>query len=434
MMPEGRELRAGFGRRTINAPVGTVMDGPRAAGGTTGCHDDLFVRALWLEQGTRQIALIGLDLLYAERHTVDRLKGAVSRRLGLRADEVLLNFSHTHAPPAFSHWAYGNVPDHLYIEQVEAALVEALTEARSGLQPARLFAGQAQTRLPVSRRRPNASGQIEFRPNPQAEVCTALPFFLVKDARDAVLSLVFSASCHPSIIFLHDTSADYPGAAVAALNGHFGTEGGLFLQGAGGDAKPRQIVAVATSGSPVEWRQGDWHDVEAAGQEVAAEVIARAAEAREVQPDLRVFLGDIAFPLCAPPACAELDHVADPRPTRKLWVADMKRRLDFLGRLPASAPVALHAVRLGDGLRLIGLEAEVTGEVGDLILRHFPMGVTFPLGYTNGTQFYLPSDKQLAEGGYETESCWEYHWPANLAPGIDARISQALARLKDANI
>jgi len=418
-------LQAGFGRRPINAPVGTVMDGPRAQGGTTGCHDDLFARALWLEQAHGRVVLVGLDLLYAERHTVDRLKGAISRRFGLAPAEVLLNFSHTHAAPAFSHWAYGNSPDPLYVERVEAALLGALGQARSGLQPARLSAGLARTRLPVSRRRPNAAGRIEFRPNPAAEVCAALPFFFVRDATGAVLSLVFSVSCHPSIIYLHDTSADYPGAAAVVLDRHFHTDGALFLQGAGGDAKPRQI---ATEGD--KWRQGDWADVTAAGDQVAAEVVACSDGAREVRPDLRVVLDDIEFPLAAPPPSADLGTVGDPRPTRRLWAADMRRRLEFAGALPACAPVALHGVRLGADLRLVGLEAEATGEVGNLILRHFPEGVTFPLGYTNGAQLYLPTDKQLAEGGYEAESCWEYHWPANLMPGIDARISQALARLE----
>ena len=94
----------------------------------------------------------------------------------------------------------------------------------------------------------------------------------------------------------------------------------------------------------------------------------------------------------------------------------------------------MAARQLGRGLRLIGLEAEVTGELGNLILRHYAEGVTFPLGYTNGTQFYLPSDKQLAEGGYEAESAWEYHWPAPPAPGIDARLVAALESLKEHGI
>jgi neutral ceramidase len=416
-------MKAGFARRAINAPVGTVMDGPRMSGGTTGCHDDLFVRTLWLEQGKRRIALVAYDLIYTERAGVDGLKGAISRCFGLKADEVLINFSHTHAPPAYCHWAYGNVPDPLYVEKVEALTIEALAEARGRLKPARLVAGQTTTRVPLSRRRPNGQGKIEFRPYEEGEVCAALPFFLVKTGRGRVLSVVFSVSCHPSIIHLHDTSADFPGAACAALNKHFKTEGALFLQGTGGDAKPRQIWSDGD-----KWKQGDWADVEAAGQEIARAVIAAADQAQPIEPDLRVGLVDVEMPFGKRPSRDDLQAVTEPR-IRKSWAEEMLRRLDFSGTLPASAPVALHAVQLAKNLRLIGLEAEATSAIGNLILRHFPKGVTFPMGYTNGTQFYLPDDRQLAEGGYESESCWEYHWPANLAPGIDARLSTAIQAL-----
>jgi len=421
-------LKAGFARRTINAPVGTVMDGTRSAGGTTSCHDDLFVRVLWLEQGRRRVVFVALDLLFTERPGIDRLKGAISRSLGLKAEEVLVNFSHTHAPPAYSHWNYGNLPDPLYIEAVEAMTIQALGEARGRLQTAHLFAGAATTRVPLSRRRPDGKGKIEFRPYAEGEICPALPFFLVKTGRGRVLSLVFSVSCHPSIIYLHDTSADFPGAACAALNRHFQTEGALFLQGAGGDAKPRRIRDAGD-----KWRQNGWDDVEAVGSEIAGEVIAAVDRAQPVAPDIRLALRDLELPLSRLPDKAELERVLEPR-QKKVWAAEMLRRLEFCGQLPAVAPVALHAVRLGANLRLLGLEAEVTSAIGNLILRQFPQGVTFPMGYTNGTQLYLPDDRQLAEGGYESESCWEYHRPANLAPGIDAKVVGALAELKEKGV
>jgi hypothetical protein len=415
-------MDAGFGLSEINAPVGTIMDGQRTQGGTTGVHDPLFVRALWLRHGGAQAAVVAFDLLFAERDLTDRLKGAAGRALGLRAEELLLNFSHTHSAPCFCRWAYGGPPDPAYVDKVEAAMIAALRRAREAARPARPFAGMAQSRLPVSRRRPNAQGKIEFKPNLDGPVLSALPFCLLKDDAGKVAALLFSVSCHPSSIFSHDITADFPGPAVAALNRHFATEGAIFLQGCGGDAKPRTNLAGD------KWRHTEWADVEAAGRQVAAEVIARAGDAREVTPELRATLTEIEFPLTPAPDRNALECVNNLRQTP--WAADMLHRLDFLGRLPDRAPVLLHALQLGRGLRLIGLEAETTAPIGALLLRAFPEGVTFPLGYTDGMQLYLPDDRQLAEGGYEAESAWEYHWPAPLAAGIDARLTEALERLK----
>ncbi len=417
-------MDVGYGQAEISAPAGTIMDGRRSAGGTTGLHDPLFVRALWLRHEGAQVAVAALDLLHAERDLADRLKGAAGRALDLRASELLLNFSHTHAAPCFCRWAYGGPPDPAYVEKVEGALVEALRRARAEARRARPFAGMTRSRLPVSRRRPNPQGKIEFKPNPSGEVCAALPFCLFKDDAGAVAALLFSVSCHPSTTFSHDISADFPGAAAAALNRHFNTPGAIFLQGCGGDAKP----SVNVQGGE-RWRQNDWADVETAGRLVAEEVVAGIGGAREAPPEIRTALFDIEFPLQRAPDRRALESVNNIRQTP--WAEDMLRRLEFLGRLPGQAPVGIHAIQIGRGLRLIGLEAEANAPIGNRILAAFPEGVTFPLGYSDGVQLYLPDDRQLAEGGYEAECAWEYHWPAPLAGGIDARLADALRALKD---
>lgn len=416
-------MDAGFGQSEINAPVGTIMDGQRTQGGTTGVHDPLFARALWLRQDGAQAAVVALDLLFAERELVDRLKGAAGRALGLRAEELFVNFSHTHSAPCFSRWAYGGPPDPAYVDKVEGAIIGALRQARNAARPVRVYAAMGETRLPLNRRRPNAQGKIEFLPNPNGEVCRALPFCLFKDAGGKVVSVLFSVSCHASTVFSHDITADYPGAAVAALNRHFVTDGAMFLQGCGGDAKP-----CTNSVNNERWRHNEWGDVDAAGRQVASEVIAASGSAQEVTPEIRTVLTEVEFPLQAAPDRTALESVSNLR--RTPWAADMLHRLDFAGRLPDRAPVLLHAVQIGRGLRLIGFEAEMTAPLGNLILRAFPEGVTFPMGYADGTQLYVCSDKQLGEGGYEAESAWEYHWPAPLVPGVDDRLWEALRGLR----
>jgi hypothetical protein len=60
--------------------------------------------------------------------------------------------------------------------------------------------------------------------------------------------------------------------------------------------------------------------------------------------------------------------------------------------------------------------------------------VTFPLGYTNGCEIYLPADRMLPEHGYEVDSFWEYHYPAPLVTGIDARVVEAVRRVQAAGV
>ncbi len=80
--------------------------------------------------------------------------------------------------------------------------------------------------------------------------------------------------------------------------------------------------------------------------------------------------------------------LADPNSdlNHRLWAEDKLAWLKRGQPLPASVPITLHSITLGQGLRLVGLEGEPVAELGNLILRECGDGVTFPLGYTNGAQ------------------------------------------------
>ena len=419
------ELHAGFARTTVNPPLGMPMEGLAQQEGCRQIHDPLYVRALFLTQGEACLLILSCDLLFFEHAQVAQVKAAIGQATGLTPAQILLNTTHTHAGPRMTHWCYSGAPDPDYLEAVTRALVAVTVQAHAGQQPVTAWAGMAQTDLPVSRRKPGADGRVSWAPYLAGVVCRALPFCLFKDAAGQVVALLFSVSCHPSMIYSADISADYPGVAMQRLNAHFHTEGAMFLQGAGGDSKPRQI-AVAEE----YWRPGNWDEVEAAGAEVADAVIQQTELLPITAPTLRATLQTLHFPLATLPTREELAReAADPRARieRRYWAEDMLAQLERDGQLPSAVALELHTVEIGPELRLIGVEGELVGELGNRILAAFPSGVTFPLGYTNGAQIYLPASRMLPEGGYEVDSYWEYHHPAPLAPGIEAILLAAVA-------
>ncbi|MHB9024582.1 MAG: hypothetical protein ACYC7E_10455 [Armatimonadota bacterium] len=428
-MSTDNALRAGFGKVCVTPPLGMPMEGLGQQGGIERTHDDLYIRALYLSHGGQDICIVGCDLLFLERPDLDRMKEAIRRKTGLAPEQVLLNFSHTHAGPRLTTWSYSGVPDPAYLDTLEEAFADAVAAAQAYTQPVTMWAGMAQTQLPVSRRQPDTEGKAQWAPYRDGIVCTALPFCLFKDAQREVVSLLFSVSCHPSMIYTLDASADYPGVAMRRLNEHFHSCGALFLQGAGGDTKPRQIAVEEE-----RWRAATWEEVEAAGTEVADAVIARVGEGlTEVQPNLRNRTMLTDWPLEASPTREYLTKLAADPATRshmRSWAEEMLDKLDRGESLPTAIQVRLHALQLGEGLRLIGLEGELVGELGNRILNAFPTGVTFPMGYTDGCIVYLPSSRMLPEGGYEVDSYWEYHHPAQLAPGMEGVIEEALDALK----
>jgi hypothetical protein len=404
-----------------------AMEGLNQKGGCQSVHDDLFVRALYLRQGDRDVLVLSYDLLFFESDTLREFKIALRAELGLSDEQVLVNTTHTHAGPRMTHWAYSEGADAGYLRLLRAATLNAAATARDQLQPVTLSAGMTRTTLPVSRRRPQGDGKVAWAPYPQGDTCQALPFCILGNAAGQVVSLLFSVSCHPSMIYDLVISADYPGVAVRRLNEAFQTRGAIFLQGAAGDTKPRQVAG------PDRWVPGKWQDVEAAGAEVAQALIAAAPSAQPCAPQLRTLATTVDWPLEPIPTPRQYRAISENQqeyPPRRRWADDMLQRL-ATAPLPASVPIGVHTLVLSPDVRIIGVEGEIVGEIGNHILSQFPRGVTFPLGYTNGCRIYLPVHRMLSEGGYEVDSYWEYHCPAPLAVGSEEALTEPLRAIAD---
>jgi len=421
-------MQAGFACAKINPAPGVRLYG--FAGRDlekplTGIHDDIFVRACYLRQGDEQALIMGFDLLFLGRDEVELIRADLQREFGLAPRQILLNTSHSHVGPRLGTWAWGGhtPPETEYVQTLRQAIITATRDAQEQARPVRVMAGATRSQVPLSRRNIHEDGRAYFEPAPAGVVCDHLPVCLLQDAAGEPVCLLFSVSCHPSMISGFEVSAEYPGAACRALDAHLGAPKSLFLQGAGGDAKP------ALSGTAGKWRSCTWEEVEQTGRQVAAEVIPALDHLQPVTPDLHCAQAVLLWPLlpaATPDEFAALAAEANAPEYKRLWA---QRNLETLQRgekLPTTWPITLSAIQLGAGLRLVGLEGEAVARWGLFLLRHYPAGLTFPLGYTNGQGAYLPTSDILHEGGYEVDSYHEYWLPAQLGPGFEAIVAQAL--------
>ncbi len=437
-------MQAGVARENITPPVGTRMLGfarRDRSGPCTGVHDELFVRALYMAHGNKEVLIASLDLCLIGRPDADRLKAAVGETLGLAREDILLSTTHTHVSPSVGTACYSGYlpPEQQYLAQLQEAPLGAARRATDAATHVTVRAGKGRTALPMSRRRPRPDGSISFAPNPGGIVCDSLPVVLFADADRRPVALLFSASCHPSSVSGHEISAEYPGAACTALDRELGAEVSLFLQGAGGDAKP-----ALSAGPDGKWTSGDWNVVDEVGQTLAREVLGVVEnDLSEFEPALCAALVEVQLKLAAPPSRDELlslaqDYRSDRSPLeqdlRVLWARRQLEQLDRQGSLPQSAPILVQGIQLGEGLRIIAVEGEAVGELGLHIERSFGDGLTIPLGYANGQGLYLPVTHMLSEGGYEVESYFEYLWPAPVAEGAEALIDRAVSLLRNQGI
>ncbi|NLL82632.1 MAG: hypothetical protein GX230_00120 [Lentisphaerae bacterium] len=383
-----------------------------------------------IHDGDNSLLIMAYDLLFLDTDRWHLLNQRLRQALNLQPHQVLTNFSHTHAAPRISRWAYLDNPDLAYIDRIEEASIAAAKEAAKNCVKVTAEVGEATSTLPVSRRRYDPVTKTTlFLSTDDEPTYNYIPFLLLRAESGQVVSLLFSVSCHPSMMYENIVSADYPGPAVRLLNEKYNTNGATFLQGAGGDSKPRTIAR------PDEWKRGDWADVEATGK-IAADAVIAAIETGTTTVAsglLRTALTETELPLQPPPDAATLDTIIynpQTRVEKRLWASEFYYRLTLTGKLPAAVPLTVYGATLGDIFRIIAIPGEIVAEHASLVRTHFNSGITMTLGYTNGTPIYIPCDRQIPYGGYEVDSSWEYHWPSDLAPGIDGRISAAVKELQ----
>jgi len=428
-------MKAGFAHASITPALGATMMGFGSrdmAHGCTEIHDDIYARALYLEQREQRALIIGFDLCFLGRADADRLKGLLGARLGLTPAQILLNTSHSHVGPKVGTWysAGYEPPDEAYLKLLDKATLQAAVEARNSAREVTLATGATRSRLPMNRRGRNAQGAVEMLPNPGGPTCDTLPLTLFRDASGRPVCLLFSVSCHPSMMTGWEISGEYPGAAVRKLDAHLGATCSLFLEGTGGDAKPCVI------GDGERWRGGTWEEMDQAGQIVADEVIAALPDLQSVQPSLACALAETQWPMDPPLDAAGYAAVAADAGApeiRRKWAQRMGEQL-AAGTLPASVPILVQAIQVAHGVRLVGIEGEAVHSWGRFMERFYDGGVTFPLGYCNGEGLYLPTSDMMDEGGYEVVSNWEYGWPAQLAKGYENILSATLASFREEGV
>ena len=102
---DARVLLAGVARAVITPPIGIRMLGYTVQEGCSqDVERDLTATVLILSDGSTPVVIAALDVVFVPLPHADRIRAAIGRRVGIPAENVLLNCSHTHLGPMFPGW------------------------------------------------------------------------------------------------------------------------------------------------------------------------------------------------------------------------------------------------------------------------------------------------------------------------------------------
>ena len=325
-------FHAGWGIRSITPPVGTPLAGYGSRKGkpSTGVHDEIYVKALSVSDGTDTAVIVGSDMLIVPENVADRVRTCVSQQTSLTANDILFNASHNHSGPgAFSPGLASKLFNGPYNSQIPAfltsAFTEAIVEAYQSLEPARITRGSV-----------DAPKYIRNRTRKEGPLDSELSYMLFEQD-DGDRCYVVSYSAHPTVLGAGNMqfTGEYPGFLMRRITKATGAEA-IYLAGAVGSMSHR----APPGNDPFERSQ-------AMGVALADEVMADAAHKQLVQE--RVDVASIGIPISLPPF--------------QLRLSEHWRVSKFLPpMLGIDADGWMHAVRIGD-IALIGTPADYCGEI-----------------------------------------------------------------------
>jgi hypothetical protein len=448
MMNSKRILQAGVGRVVITPPVGIRMMGYTVQECVSeSVESELTATALVLSDGATKVAMIACDILFIQSPHVDEIRKRVGEAIGVPAEHVLINASHTHLGPRLPGWQ-ADTPrqDELqrrYLATLEDSLVGVATMADGRLQPARIGAGTGQARIGINRRERLPAGGIVIGDNPDGPVDHDVGVIRIDDLAGKPIATLMTAAAHTIVLGpkTSQLSPDYVGPAREIVERATGALS-LFFQGAAGNVSPR--CGIGSGG--VE----QFDDLHRIGAMLGGEVIKTWAEIRTqnrhgprriVQSVAAISLRDyeplpqacleyfkvaarrVTLPMAAPPDRPQAEENLDRYRKRLVearggdsagptyvaqrlvrWAELVIRTID-VGE-PVTRDLVCWALRIND-IGIVAVNGEPFAELALEVKRSSPLATNLFLGYSNGCLGYLPTPEAFDEGGMEVNESYQ---------------------------
>ena len=388
-----------------------------------GVHDDLYAKALVLDNGEQRLAMIVADLGGPTTEFTLNIRDLVEKRTGIPKGNVLVACTHTHTGPTayakrtFGDWPYDESLGNIYARKLASSVYMAnndLREARFG------------------RGRGCVEGVAANRRNPERPTDPEVGVLRFDGADGSLRSALVNFSCHPTVVRVtRYISKDFPHYALRVIE----------------KVKGEDIVAIFTNGTEGNQstrytrREETFREADRLGTMLGAEAL-KTLERVETTDQVSIGTASeiIDFPLRDKPSVEE---------ARRLWEKRVKEFEKYKGQkvLSGEARTAMinilgaeHALRLAQSdikevkaemqaiaindTILIGIPGEMFVEFGLEIKKNSPFKFTYLIGLANETVGYIPTPEAFEEGGYEVGS-------AIIAPESGKLIVKTALRLAD---
>ena len=424
-------LRGGSAKVNITPPVGVWLSGYASRDKPSDdISDDLYAKALVLDNGSNAVAIISVDLLWIPPQITSEVRATVTDKTGIPEQNVLISATHTHfGPRIFSRMKLGpqapdNKVDAAYVQTLIKKMANSVFIAHKNMQDVKLGVSRGRLSEIVYNRRTRladgtvkmsfslpdeviATRRIRQSPDGSTRVTFTLPadqpeltfgpidpeawILRIDDSEGQIIGSLINFACHAVSgsgfeDWFYSISADYPGQTTRIVEQ---AEGGICL------------FTPGTSGDVVPLKRGRSARFEI-GKAIAGEAIRRLQFVPTTDNvEIDAMTAEVTMPL-----------KEDLSAGRIMDAGGDKKHLT----------TEFQILRLGD-VYILGLPGEVLVEVGLEIKHRAGLEKLLIIALANDPIGYVCHSEAYDEGGYESQN------GTNLAKGAGEIMVQRAVEL-----
>jgi hypothetical protein len=398
-------VKVGAAQVCITPPIGIDLGGyVDRIQPSIGVHDELYVRALYIEAERGRLLWLHCDLIGLSGEFTKDLKKGLRDAYKLEEWQVIISTTHTHSGPVTIHLRHCGNLDETYLIELHKWLHSAAGAAMADLKPVDLYFAEGRCALAVDRRRGSKYQHVDHR--------TPVLAFRRKDHK--FQAILVNYAMHNVALSYRNRLISGDVAGIAAEHARMSLPGGpvtLVTNGGCASTVPPKV-------SP------DPQNAVALGK-VLGDVIVETTHKAEhfPAPTLASLIKTIDLPLTVlsrHQVLLEYERAVARSTGKPQWLKAIEDWKDeALQRCGDDTPPMVRAelqmIRIGP-LTFTAVGAEVFSRLAEDLRAAFGP-YHYVVGYANGNVGYLPFFELYSEGGYEVDTAYKFYGQWMVAPG-----------------
>jgi neutral ceramidase len=391
-------LRVGAAKADITPPdslfpIGPVAPAARPSSiprpGFVGVHDRIYVRAIVLDNGSAQAAIVTFDL--GGLTNAEELSKKIAAAIDISTDRIFLAATHNHCAPSAGSMVPTTTADPKlarFKEVVDSGAIDAVRQAKARLQPARMGFGRGTAYINANRDQ-KVGDRYVLGYNPDGPSEKSVDVLKFESVSGEPIAFLINYAVHAVVMFAAVTkdggtevSGDIPGATSRYVEAYYKDKPvALWTSGAAGDQNP---VYMATRAVPV------WTDLGAAGYPLLEEQSRRLGEeVVRVSDQIKADASEVTIWGGKTSATCPGGRVTRVPNSNQITTQDAD-----------PVELKLQALRLND-VALAGVNGEIVSVIGQHLKKDSPLTKTIFITHTSGSVGYVPDDASYPKVTFE---------------------------------